>query len=44
MASYYKQHSNILLSLCKQTSDQSDDKISLAHARYIFKPGDKITK
>jgi len=28
----------------KQTSDQPDDKISLVHARYTFKTGDKIIK
>jgi hypothetical protein len=28
----------------KLTSDQSDDKIALAHARYTFKPGNEIAK
>ena len=32
------------MTLFKQTSDQPDDKISLAHAQYTFRPGDKITK
>jgi hypothetical protein len=35
---------DILHSLCKQASGYSDVKIALAHARYTFNPGDKITK
>ena len=40
---YFVMHT-FLVSLCEQTSNQSDDKISLAHALYTFKLGDKITK
>jgi hypothetical protein len=36
--------SHTIYAACKQTSDLSVGKISLAHARHTHKPGDKITK
>ena len=38
-------NSNMTPSFTLQTNERlTDDKISLAHVRYTFKPGDKITK